>query len=115
MQRQALQHLDRRALHGDLVNRQAMQGPTRALATKEDVLDDVEVLAERKVLMHGHDAKGRRIACATKRDAPTADVQLALVWRADARNDLDQRGLAGTVVTHEPNDFAGPDVDPHAV
>jgi hypothetical protein len=40
---------------------------------------------------------------------------LARVWRKDASYDVDQGGLAGTVVSDEGNDFARTHLEVHAL
>ena len=68
-----------------------------------DVLGDGHPVDQAEVLMDERD----RQAPQRPRDVPAAIADGALVQRVDAREDLDQRGLAGAVLAEERDDLAG--------
>ena len=75
---------------------------------EEHVVDDVEVVAQREVLVDDLDAE--RVGVASARGPCTgwpSKRYLAVVERVDARDALDQRALAGAVVTDQRGDLAG--------
>ena len=64
------------------------------LAPEVHVLDDVEVVAEREVLVDDLDAEARRVLRAVDRDRLALEEDLAAVERVDAGDALDERRLA---------------------
>ena len=82
--------------------------PPGALPAEEHVLDDVEVVAEREVLVHDLDAESGGVAGAVDRDRLAVEEVLARVDRVDAADALDERRLAGAVVADERGHLAGP-------
>ena len=84
------------------------------LAAEEHVLDDVEVVAEREVLVDDLDAELAGVGRAVDRHRLAVEQHLAAVDRVDARHALDQRRLARAVVADERGDLTGPhrEVDP---
>jgi hypothetical protein len=79
------------------------------LAAEEHVVDDVEVVAESEILVHDLDAQSGHVAGSVHgHGLPVVEVVTA-VAAVDARDHLDQRGLAGTVVADERCHLAGID------
>ena len=76
------------------------------LAAEVHVLDDVEVVAEREILVDDLDPELRRVLRPADRDLLPVEPGLALVDRVDAGDALDQRRLAGAVVADERHDLA---------
>ena len=94
----------------------ALAGPLeQLLAAEEEVGDDVEVVREREILVHGGDAELRRVLGGANGDRDPVHRDLTVVGRVDAGDDLHQRRLAGSVVADEPDDLAGVDLEVHAV
>ena len=108
---QGRQRLGRLALHVVFVK----QAAPHALAAEEHVLDDVEVVAQREVLVNGLDPEPRRVARAADVDRLAVPEELAVVRRVGPRDDLRQHRLAGAVVTAEGRDLAGGNVQVDAV
>jgi hypothetical protein len=83
------------------------------LAAEVHVLDDVEVVAEREVLVDDLDPEACGVLRAVDRHPLAAEIHLAGVHRVDPRDALDQRRLAGAVVADEGHHlaFAGLEVD----
>ena len=77
-------------LHLLLVEAEVPQG----LASEEHVLDDVEVVAEREVLVHGLDPERGRVARRADVDGLALPEDLAGVRRVDPGDALDQHRLA---------------------
>ena len=77
------------------------------LPAEEHVLDDVQVVAEREVLVDDLDAERGRVARAVDRHRLALEEEVARVDRVDPADALDQGGLAGAVVTDERGDLAG--------
>ena len=100
--RQGLQRPGRRALHVRLVEH-AVGG---ALAAEEHVVDDVEVLAEREVLVDDLDAEPRGVLWGVDGDRVPLEPDLPLVIGLGSGQALDQGGLPGTVVAHEGGHLA---------
>src|SRR6476469_8889196 len=92
-------------LHRDLVEPEA----GGLLATEEHVLDDVEVVAQREVLVDDLDAQGGDVARAVDLDVLALEAVVAAVAAVDAGDDLDQRGLPGAVVADQGRDLSGVD------
>ena len=105
--RQPRQRVGRGLLHRVLVE----QAVPQALASQEHVLDDVEVVAEREVLVHGRDAERGRVARASDVHGLAGPADLASVGFPDSRDALDEHRLAGAVVTHQRGDLTGRDVE----
>ena len=105
---EALQHLPRPRFHLGLL--EAEEDVVR-LTTEVHVLDDVEVVAEREVLVDDLDAEPGRVLRAVDRDLLPVRVHLALVHRVDPGDALDERRLAGAVVADERHDLAGPHLE----
>ena len=83
----------------------------RALASEEHVLDDVEVVGERKVLVDGLDAELGRVARRADASRMSVPQDLAPIRRVDTGHRADQDRLAGTVVTDERGDLARRDLE----
>ena len=81
------------------------------LAAEEHVLDDVEVVAQREVLVDDLDAERRGVLGAVDRDRLALEEELPGVGAVDAGDRLDQRRLAGAVVTDEGGDLARVDLE----
>ena len=73
--------------------------------------DDVEVVAEREILVDGLDPEPRRVARRVDLYLLSFEEDLALVGHVRPGDALDQRGLAGTVVAHERDHLARVDVE----
>jgi len=88
-------------------------GPAAAReAPGEDVLRHRQVGAEVDLLVHRADAQLLRGERGGGRDRPAVQRQGAAVGGHHAREDLDQRGLARAVLSHQGVDLAGPQVQP---
>ena len=99
---------DARVRAGGLLHVGLVEQPgLAALAAEEHVLDDVEVVGQREVLVDDLDAERRGVGRAVDRDRLALEEDLAAVDRVDARHALDQRRLAGAVVADEGGDLAG--------
>ena len=81
------------------------------LAPEIHVLDDVEVVAEREVLVDDLDPEVRRVPRAGDVNAVAFEVDLARVDRVDAGDGFDQRRLARAVVTDEGHHLAPPHLE----
>ena len=79
------------------------------LAAHEEVGDDVEVGAEREVLVDGLDAGGLGLALRGEAQLRAVEDEAARARALLAGDDLDQRGLAGAVVAEERHHLAGGD------
>ena len=101
--RQRLEGLLGRLLHAALVERDA----AAPLTAEEHVLDDVEVVAQREVLVDDLDAEGAGVARRVHGDRAALEEVVARVDGVGAAHALDQRGLAGAVVADERGDLAG--------
>jgi len=77
------------------------------LLTEEQVGHRVEVVAQGEVLVDGCDPERNGRLRAVDVHGLPVEVELAFVGRVDARDGLDERGLPGAVVAHEPDDLAG--------
>jgi hypothetical protein len=76
------------------------------LAPEEQVRDHVQVVAEGEVLIHGRDAEARGLGRRADRHGPALERHRAGVGAVDARDGLDERGLAGAVVADERHHLA---------
>ena len=83
--------------------------PRALLAAEEHVLDDVEVVAEREVLVDDLDAERGGVARAVDGDRLALEQNSPGVDGVDPADALDQSGLAGAVVADERGDLAGVD------
>ena len=81
------------------------------LAAEVHVLDDVEVVAEREILVDDLDPELRRVLRAADRDRLAVEQHLAVVHPVDAGDALDERRLAGAVVADERHDLARPNLE----
>jgi hypothetical protein len=72
----------------------------------EDVLGDVEVGIDRRLLVDGGDAVPLGVGRAAQGDLLAVDDDRSLVRRVDSRHDLDEGRLAGPVLTHQRVDLA---------
>ncbi len=105
---QVLQRLLGRLLHGHLVQQQM---PPHLVA-EEHVLHDVQVVAERQILVDGRDP-GRRwhLVGARKCTGRPCQIMLPRGGLPDPRDRLDQGGLARPVVPDQGRDLPGRDVE----
>src|SRR6266705_188553 len=81
------ERLLRRELHVHLVEQAAPQH----LMAKQHVLHDIQVVAQRKVLVDGRDAQARRVPGAVQMDRVAVPENLAAGRLPDSRDGLDQR------------------------
>ena len=88
---------------------------TTDLAAEKHVLGDVEVVGQGEVLVDELDPERGGRARVVDRHRLALEEQLTAVDAVDAREALDQRGLAGAVVTDQCGDLAGIDVEVHVV
>ena len=72
----------------------------------EDVLGDIEVGIDRRLLVDGGDPVPLRVGRAAQRDLLAVDEDRPLVRRVDPGHDLDERRLAGPVLAHQRMDLA---------
>src|ERR1700722_3398755 len=108
---QVLQRLLRRQLHADLIELPVLD----QLPAEEHVRDDVEVVAQREVLVNGRDAEAGRVLRRVQVDLLALPEHLAVIRRVDAGHAFDQRGLARAVVAEQRGDLSGRDVEVDAV
>ena len=73
---------------------------------EEHVLDDVQVVTEREVLVHGRDSEIVGFAWRADVDFFALPKHLTATRRVDPRDCLDQRRLASAVVANECGDFS---------
>ena len=78
-----------------------------ALVADEDVLGDIEVGEEHRLLVDRRDAVALRLRRVADGDVLPGQQDLAAVRLVDAGHDLDQRRLAGAVLAEEGVDLAG--------
>src|ERR1700722_1265212 len=90
----------------------AEQHPLR-LTAKKDVLADREIVGEREILVNGLDAVLSSLVRRCEGDRFAAQQNLARIVPEDARNRLDDGGLARAVVASERDDLARVDVERH--
>ena len=74
-----------------------------------DVLGHRQVRHVGQLLVHEGEAAPRRVERAVEADGLAVDEDLALVGLHHAREDLDQRALAGAVLPEQADDRAGDD------
>jgi hypothetical protein len=75
-------------------------------APEKHVLDDVEVVGEREVLVDDLDSELGGILRPVDRDRLAVEEDLTVVDRVDPGDAFDQRGLAGAVVADERHHLA---------
>ena len=92
-----------RLLHAALVEHDA----AAPLTAEEHVLDDVEVVAQREVLVDDLDAERAGVARRVHGDRVALEEVVAGVDGVGAADALDERRLAGAVVADERGDLAG--------
>ena len=80
---------------------------TEPLASQEHVLDDVEIVGQGEVLVHGLDPQRGGVVGAADPDGLALPEDLAAVGLVDARDALDEDRLAGAVVAHERGHLTG--------
>jgi hypothetical protein len=97
----------RGGLHVFLVQRE----PPCTFAPKEHVLDDVEVVAERQVLIHGLDPESGSFAGCPDVNGLPLPGDLTALRSVDPGDALDQHRLPGAVVAGERGDLAGRHVE----
>ena len=77
-------------------------------AAEEDIRGGRQIVAERQVLIDDLDAVPARLDRAVQDDARLPSICSVPLARAEIAGDhLDQRRLAGAVVAHQADDFAG--------
>ena len=103
-----LERLGRALLHGGLLE---PEQPVTDLAAEEHVLDDVEVVAEREILVHDLDPEPGRVLRAVDAHGLAVEDDLAGVVAVDPGDALDQRRLARPVVADECHDLAVPHLE----
>ena len=103
-----VEELDRLLLHRLLVE---SPRAVQQLAAQEQVRDDVEVVAEREILVDGRDPVLVGGGGAADVRALAVDRDRARVRGLDPGDRLDQRRLAGAVVADQGDDLAGVDLE----
>ena len=103
-----LQRLGRLLLHDRLL--QPLE-PVVLLAAEIHVLHDVEVVAEREILVDDLDAELRGVLRPVDVHLFALEQDLAAVGGVRARDAFDQRRLAGAVVADEGHDLAAPHLE----
>ncbi len=87
---------------------EAIASAARGVA-HEDVLGHGELRVEAQLLVHRGHAGGLGLVGAVEADLLAIDADGAAVRLVHARDDLDERGLAGPVLADEGMDLAGSD------
>ena len=85
------------------------------LATEEQVRDDVQVVAQREVLVDGRDPERHRFVGPRDRDGVALEQDLPGVGVVDSGDHLHERGLAGAVVADERHDLARSNAEVHTL
>ena len=80
--------------------------PALELAPEENVCRGRQIVGEREILVDDLDAYGARVNGAVEMHRFTLEADLSVVWRKVAGDDLDERRLAGAVVTHQADHLA---------
>lgn len=80
------------------------------LTAEEEIADDIEVVAEREVLVDGGDPQMLGVVRAADVDGAAPPFEGARVGRLDPRDHLDQGGLPRAVVAHQGDDLTGVDL-----
>jgi hypothetical protein len=99
--------LDCRELHLDLVQHSVLD----RLVAEIEVLDDVKVVAQRKVLVYGGDSQLRGFARSVNVYFLAVPIDVAARGRVDTGDDFDESGLSCAVVTDERGDLSGGNVE----
>jgi hypothetical protein len=89
--------------------------PHATLPTEKDVRHRIQLRRHREILVYGLDAPLAGVVWRSELHPLSLEDDLARVWRKDASYDVDQGGLAGTVVSDEGNDFARTHLEVHAL
>ena len=115
--REVRQELLGAVLHVDLVElaAQARRPGGHPLVAEEEVGHNVEVVAQREVLVDRRDPQHCGVVGAADRHRLPVEEELALVRRVDPRDGLDEGGLARAVVADEADDLARRHLEVHAV
>jgi hypothetical protein len=92
------------AVRGPFHARLVQESAARALTAQEHVLDDVEVVAQREVLVDDLDPERRGVPGAVQLDGLTLPQDPPGIRPVDACDALDQHGLPGPVVTGQRRD-----------
>ena len=100
---EAAEQLERLGAHELAVDAAERAG---RLAAHEDVLGDRQVGEERRLLVDDGDAGGLRLRRAGEVDGLAVEQQIARVAAVEARDDLDERRLAGAVLADQGVDRA---------
>src|SRR5713226_774714 len=83
--------------------------PLVLLAAQEHVLRGGEIVGKREILVDDFDALGARLDGLMEMADLAVDENFPVRWWKIPGNQLDQGGLAGTIVAHQPHDLAGLD------
>ena len=84
------------------------------LVAEEHVLDDVEVVAQRQVLIDRRDADGLGVTRPVETNRLSLPHELSLVGLPQPGDRLDRHRLAGAVVAGQRRHLARRDVEPDA-
>ena len=106
---QPVERLPGAGLHRVLVQRRG----AAELTTEEHVLDHIQVVAEREVLVDDLDPERVGVAGPVDGHGLALEEVLTLVEAVDPGDALDQRALAGAVVAHQRGDLAAAYVEVH--
>jgi hypothetical protein len=115
--REVAQQLVRALLHVDLVKRaqHLARAGDHLLTAEEQVLDDVEVVAQGEVLVDRRDSELDRVVRTRDGHRAALEQDPTRVSLLDPRNHLDEGRLARSVVTNESDDLPGPHAEVHAI
>ena len=108
---QLVEDADRFLLHAAFVEEPHRAAPAGHLAPDEEVLHDVAMVGQGQVLVDRLDADRPRRGRGGEADRPAVHLEVPLVRLDDAREDLDERRLAGPVVAHDAGDRAGRELE----
>jgi len=115
---QPLEHLSRRRGHllaPDHPQRARQPAGPRDLAARVEVVGRAEVVEERQILVHGLHPERARVGRGVDRDRSAVHLDRAAVEPVHAAEALDQRRLAGPVVSQERQHLAVTDLERDAV
>ncbi len=98
-------------LHEPLVHTVENGRAPKWLATQEQVARDGELRHQRRILVDGLHTVGDGIVGVPDCDLLAVEVDGAVRQRGDPRNDLDQRGLARTIVPEQTHDLVRADAE----
>jgi hypothetical protein len=95
-------------LAGPLAHRAVVEQPERVddLAVEEDVVEDAQLVDQREVLIDGVDPERAGVDDRVQLDRLVVEVDRPRVRLVVAREDLDQRRLAGAVVAEQAEHLA---------